>query len=453
MRNLVRIRKMLSAMSIRRNDAIKIFLFSIVTISAIILLASPGTAGTNHPADDLDTDIEWVSSGSTTVQWGKVAEIEIGDVPYLLKAHDFSSTDDAAAISVARKDGGITKSAILYINRGDDSWMHYDHEIKIELTGVSRDSYEVPSAKLNYYVRGNPELEIDITASSETFDDIEVSSDQYAPKKEKKITIDVTNTGEAWVENIDLEIDIGQLGIREKNDLEYHGQTLSTNLGYLDVNDKASVNFTIVAPEWDGVTSPYEISYDIIATANGVDIKGRMYEANASKTLSCTDPELNVVRKIYSEELYMSTWRAPLQSNVYDDKYSVIRSEVYNTGFYAMTDVKVVDFTLPDGLYITETYEEGTPSYISSNDPYVIGYKLFPLKPGTYKIDKVTVTSNFYGKEFKWDAEGFTIEVNGPHITLKKTIQQEGNGNYRVTLTMQNTGDRGLRHISGILHP
>ncbi len=435
--------EMLLIMGTKISGPSRNIIFSVVCVSVFILLASPCLAGGHHPDDDLDTDIEWVSSGSTTIIWGKVVEIEVEGTSYLLKALDFSEDDESAAISVARKSGGAVESSILLIGEVDDSCIEYEYELKVELTGVSRNSAGTPSAKVSYYEPGEPELDIDMDASSETVDEIKISADQYAPGEEKTIDIDVKNTGEAWVENIELVLNIGDLEIKEKNGLEGYGSVFTQNLGYLDKGESTSVNFSVVAPEWDGVTSPYDINYEINASVEGADIKGHIYNASTSHSLFCTDPQLRVVRNLYSDELYMSPWYDPVKSNVYDDKYSVLRLGIYNIGLYTVKNVSITDPSIPGSLYVRETFEDGSLDRISEETPYTIEYQLLPVRQGTYKLDGLTVSANFYGRDFSWKADSFTIDVHGPHIVLKKTLEDEGNGKYRLKLEAYNDGDRG----------
>jgi len=59
--------------------------------------------------------------------------------------------------------------------------------------------------------------------------------DQYLPEKEKTITIDVRNTGDVWIENVKLRVDIGKLKLKVYNSLEFHDQTIYKNFGCMIV--------------------------------------------------------------------------------------------------------------------------------------------------------------------------------------------------------------------------
>ena len=175
-----------------------------IVLLPLLLLLTPALAAANEcPDDDLNTDVEWVGSGSVSLAWGRTYEFEANDENYTLRADDFDSNLNASAISI-EKDGGVRKN-ILHTNLlSDDSWFDWDSEIKVELADITMDAHKTPSAHLKFYRRGLPEFDIDIDVTSEDFGELHVSSDRYLPEKEKTITIDVRNTGDAWIENVDI---------------------------------------------------------------------------------------------------------------------------------------------------------------------------------------------------------------------------------------------------------
>ncbi|KAF5414561.1 MAG: hypothetical protein C5S48_08275 [Candidatus Methanogaster sp.] len=432
-------------------------------IVLFFLLLTPALAAANECLnDDPDTDVEWVSSGSAKIAWGRTYELVIGegseegDDVYTLRADDFDVSLSASAISI-EKDREVRR-AILNLNRPeDDRCFDWDSEMKVELTDITTDSHETPSAQLKFYRRGLPELDIDIDATSEDFDEIHVSSDQYAPEEEKTITIDVRNAGDAWIETVELEVNVGELKLKGYNGLEFHDQTIYKNLGCMEKNAKESINFTVIAPAWDGITSPYEINYSISAYAKGFNIKDWQHETNNSLTLTCTDPEIRVVKSVSYDEINMSPCNL-VRSNKYSlrevvegmpeaviynvSEWSVVELRVYNVGFYSVRNLNITDSQIPDGLRVARTYTKGSPACVSKETPYSIGYKLFPTKPGEYTFDAPSVEADFYGKDFSWESSGVTITVHGPHINLTKTVAEPEGGDYKVTLNLRNDGDR-----------
>jgi len=420
---------------------LKCISFSIILLILPVILIPAATAGDCCPDDDLETNVEWVSCGNAAIAWGKTYELEIDNRHYILRTDDFDSDLSATSVSI-EKDGEV-QAKVLFLNAQPEyRKFQMDAELKVELTGITTDQYQTPSAHLNFYCRGRPALAIAIDASSETFEEITVSPGQYAPGKEKTITVDVSNSGEAWIENVELRVDIGVLELTGDHDLEFHDHTIFKNLGCMEKNSKASINFTVVAPAWDGITSPYEINYSITALVGGFDIKGGEYDANNSINLSCTDPELRVVKWLNCDELNMSAGYIT-GAKVYSVlDYSVVRLGVYNTGFYTVGNLSIIDPPVPDNFVIAETCEHGSPVCIAEDSPYTISHKLLPARPGSYTIGKATATTNFYGKNFSWESGSFTITVHGPHIILSKSVKQEDNGTCRVTLDIHNDGDR-----------
>ena len=393
------------------------------------------------PDDDLETDVEWVNCGSAAIPWGKIYELEIGDRHYILRTDDFDSDLSATSVSI-EKDGEV-QAKVLFLNaQPENREFQMDAELKVELTGITTDQYQTPSAQLSFYRRGIPALVVDIVASSETFEEIAVSSGQYAPEKEKTITIGVSNPGEAWVENVKLIVDIGELELTGNHDLEYHDRMIFKNLGCMEKNSKESISFTVVAPAWDGTTSPYEINYNITASVTGFDIKDAEYDANNSITFSCTDPKLRVVKGPHCDELNMSTGYIT-GAKVYGIlEYSVVSLGVYNIGFYTVGNLSIVDPPVPDDFVVVPINVNGDPVCVSDDSPYSTSYKLLPARPGKYTIDKVVARTNFYGKNFSWESDSSTITVHGPHMILSKSVEQEDNGTCKVIMNIHNDGDR-----------
>jgi hypothetical protein len=434
-----------------------------IVLLPLLLLLTPALAAANEcPDDDLDTDVEWVGCGSVSLAWGRTCVLEVNDEVYTLKADDFDSSLNASAILI-ETDGYVRKS-ILHTNLlSDDSWFDWDSEIKVELTDITTDSHKTPSAHLKFYRRGLPEFDIDIDVTSEDFGELHVSPDQYLPGKAKTITIDVRNTGDAWIENVKLRVDIGKLKLKGYNSLEFHDQIISKNFGCMGKNNKESINFTVIAPAWDGITSPYEINYSISTLAEGVDIKGGRHEVNNSLNLSCTDPALLMVKSVCYDEIDMSPCNL-VRSNqcslrevvecmpealIYNvSAWSIVELAIHNIGFYPVHDLNITDSIIPDGFMVAEIYEKGSPACLSEDHPYHIQYKLFPTKPDTYKFDSPSAEANFYGKTFSWESSGVTIKVHGPDINLTKSVAEfENDGGYRVTLNLRNDGDRAA-HIN-----
>ncbi len=426
-------------------------------IFAILLsmLLQPAIAATSEcPDDDPNTDVVWVSSGSTILAWSMTYGFEADDAVYIIRACDFDQGLGASLISIEKE--GVVRRKVLYLDtRPGDDWFNWDAEIRVKLTDITTDAHETPSAHLDMYRGEKPRLDIEIGATSETFYGINVSSDQYAPGKEKTVTVSVKNTGGAWIEDVVVWVDIGELKLSD-GVFEFRDQIIYESLGCMENGDTRSINFTVAAPAWNGVTSPYQINYTISASAEGIDIQERRYCTNESVNLSCTDPQLQVIQSVCYDEISMSRCNL-ISSNmslkkiatsmpealIYNvSEWSVVEVSICNIGFYPLYNLNITDSPIPDGFGVAEVHEEGSLEYVSKDHSYRIRYKIVPTKPGKHVVNATVVRADFYGTKRSWSSDGATITVHGPHINLAKTITESGNGTYRVALNMRNDGDR-----------
>ncbi|MEA3282063.1 MAG: hypothetical protein U9Q68_05805 [Euryarchaeota archaeon] len=427
----------------------------IIFVITLSMLLQPAIAVTNEcPDDDLDADVVWVGIGSTSLAWSTAYGFEADDAVYIIRASDFNQDLSAALISI-EKDGAVEKKVLYLDTRPGDDWFNWDAEIRVELTGITTDAHETPSAHLDLYRGEKPRLNIEIGATSETHYGTNVSSDQYAPGKEKTIAIEVKNTGGAWIEDVAVWIDIGELKLVDQG-FEFHDQMIYESLGCMENGDAGSINFTVAAPAWNGVTSPYRINYTISVSAEGIDIQEMRYCTNESLTLSCTDPQLLVTQSVCYDEISMSRCNL-ISSNrslkeiaismpealIYNvSEWSIVEAGIRNIGFYPLYDLNITDPPIPDGFRVAEVHEEGSLTCVSKEHPYHIRYKLVPTKPGRHAVNATVVRAEFYGTKHSWRSDGATITVHGPHIKLTKTITEPGNGMHRVALNLRNDGDR-----------
>ena len=411
----------------------------LLLVSIFISMMPCAMAAYVSPNSSLETDIQWVSKESLTLQWGKAQRVDINGVTYALRADDFDVGMNVASISIEKE--GVVRRDFLFADIESDSYIVWDHEFKVELTGVSEDGSKTPSASVTVYERGLPKMEVTLSADPQTYGDISVSETQYAPGKEKKIIIDVKNTGEAWAENLVLLVDVGELDLQSYKGFELRNNMLKKRFDWMDKGESENCNFTIVAPEWDGVTSPYAINYTLTAILTGNDIKDGVCEGNYSLNLTCTDPVLKVVSSVSNEELNMTSWYIE-DMTVHDAwETSHLKIDIYNQGFYTVRGLDVTFPEIPDDFLVDDIFESGDPRVISKKEPYYISKKLVPLRQGDFSINKTVAKVNFFGKEFTWESEGKSIKVHGTYITLDKSLARNGIV-YDVLLKVKNEGDR-----------
>jgi hypothetical protein len=423
-----------------KNARLCVRVIPILLLIAVLLSLMPSVmAAYVSPNSSLETDTQWVSKESLTLQWGKAERVDINGVTYTLRADDFDVGLNAASISI-EKEGEIIRE-FLFADIESDSYLVWNHEFKVELTDVTEDGSKTPYASVTVYERGLPELDVTLSADSQTYGVVSVSETQYAPGKDRLITVDVENKGEAWAENLVLIIDVGKLDLKSYKDFELRNNVLKKHLDWMDKGESQSCNFTVIAPGWDGVTSPYAINYTISAIVSGNDIKDGTCEGNDSLNFTCTDPELKVVSFVSNEGLNMTSWYVK-DMTVHDAwETTTFRVDVYNQGFYTVSGLDVTFPEIPDEFLVDDIFESGNPQVVSKTEPYYIAKKLVPLRQGDFNINKTVATVNFFGKNFTWESESKSIKVHGAYITLDKSLVQNGSG-YDVLLKVKDEGDR-----------
>ncbi|WP_321428494.1 hypothetical protein [uncultured Methanolobus sp.] len=436
----------------------KKYILCLLCLAVLLLFSSYlplASANTNCPCDDLDTCVEWCTYGgasSVTVKWGQIETVQLGAETYTFRADDFDEDLNGALISIER-DGVVRKEFLFLTGSYDKRWLEWDNEVKVEIKDITLDGYKTPSAVLNLYVRGRPSIEIEFEASEETIQGVDVSSEQYAPGEEKQIDVTITNDGTAWIENVVLKIDTGEMRVKSREDFEYRDGILKENLGCLAVDDSIEMNFTVVAPEWDGKTSPYNLTYYINATADGYDIKENGYQFTGSLELGCTDPDVEVIMELTKDEFNMTSWyvenldvdTSSHSSSDYEvrdaEEFTFLRTRIFNTGLYTLSDIEVEFPEISEDLAIAEIYESGDYSTMEDNGQYYLGQKLVAIKAGDYSFDAVVVKTNFFGENLSWKSGSESLKVHGPNIVLDKKLAQSDSG-YTVSLDISNDGDR-----------
>ncbi|WP_440946412.1 hypothetical protein ACSAZL_20550 [Methanosarcina sp. T3] len=511
-----------------------LYIFLIVGLAPSVFayqIYAPNDTVTDSGADD----VEWVEFGSGDIAWktttmdsqysGTKLEVQVINesweyeiVPYVLKVNDFNFGHTMADISIAEaEEGAKPVHKILFLDETDktgedENWCQIDHELKIELTDITEDSQGTPHAQLKYYKRGNPELEIEVESSTETYDGVSVEEADYFPGREKDIVVRVKNSGDAWVESIKLDVNLTNFDLANsrknlsERDIQSKGNHLYADLGWLAKGEERSINFTVTAPSWEDINSHLEMEpCNITAIATGDDILGYEYEGN--KTLSCSppDPDINVVRKLYTyslslegvsqaneeesesnstektvhfsedKEIFMSSWYIE-DSEVHGLKgYCVLREALYNLQGYPLENLSFVLPSVPEGLLVAEAYRNGKPARISGNKPgsslgrvsiqipenadsvtlgdilpesisgkesYNVYYILVPTRPDTYQIEGFSVSAECYGYNLSETSDSVSLTVHGPHIVVNKVLESSGEDKVDVAVTVKNDGDR-----------
>ena len=385
-------------------------MFRKLIIFLLIVISLSATNGLAYTTDD----IEWESSvSSTSLGWGD--EVTNGD--YVIKAEDFT-TDKYAYIKIF-KDGLEKQHAPLKAG----GTLIADDEIRVYVITVDpdidpwTDNMVDPTVSIRIDRRGLPDFEITIETDESSYDlkDISLPSKVTA-------TIKVKNNGDAEAKNVDFTINTGGLTLID-GDLTHNYMSILK----AEITDPIIVEMEV--PElWD------EASFSISADAIGYDIKGDEYTKTESKSVTIEKKWELIATKTMTEKVYM-------------DETAYVLVSIRNAGVVDLNSITVTD----SDFYGLELKDSVTLQKIislkageSTNE--LFEYSLKPLKPGTYTAPAfVAEFTAPNGKKYSVSSATPKIEVNGPHITLTKSVSSSNvtpGTEITVTVKVSNSGDR-----------
>ncbi len=384
----------------------KSFILLLIIFSIFSIFSTQASAYTTD-------DIEWKSSvDSTSLGWGD--EVTNGD--YVISVEDFNE-DGYVHITIS-KDGEIVKFAPLK-NGGS---LIVDDEIKVYIKQVYPNiNWEGemidPTVSIQIYRRGLSGFEITIETDASTYDIKDVSS----PSK-VTATITVKNSGHAEAMNVDLTINTGELVLND-GDLTHHYYSIEKGATTDPVTIKMDVPYL-----WD------ETSFSISADVIGYDIKGGEHTKTASKSVTIEKKWALISTKTMTENIYMG-----------ETAYVLVN--IRNAGVCDLNSITVTD-SVVDGLELKDsiTLKKTISLKAGESTAELFEYSLKPLKPGTYtspaSVAEFTASN---GKKYSVSSGTPAVEVNGPHITLTKSVSSSNvipGTEITVTVKVDNTGDR-----------
>lgn len=427
----------------------------------LLLLLSLLLTQTASAADNCtdSTPIDWTTDETVDIQWGRSYTFDddyYAADNYTIEAYDFSGVK-SVSIKVTKNDDS-TNEEILHINESFNF-----SNLRIELDDITVDSSDTPSAELNLYIINRMELNIEVTSDREDFsDDIDpddltfdessynseweeaVIESGYAPGEEKTIGIELENKGSAWLDDAEIEVDVGGLILEDRSKFDFRGDLIYEKFYCMEKDDTESFNFTVTAPRWDGKTPIEEVNYSISIRVRGTNIEDELIEWHHRINLSCIDPLL--VMRQYLGGVHDDISELddlddlPRDDEINMTEWTMVVLDVHT--LYRLNNITIEYPELPEQFKVVEIIEEGSNRSISADDPYHISYKLTPLKPGRYTIRRARATTYLFDQEFSWDADALTIEVHGPNLTLAKKVTAK-DGETEITLRVHNDGDRG----------
>ena len=377
-----------------------------------VLMISPVVAYT------LD-DIEWSDSvdKSGTLKWGATFTLD----DYTIKAEDFNE-DGYVSIGIYR-DGVLEKKSPSRAGEGfefRDTEHGDDLRIFVKKVTLNLDEWtgnmDNPTAVIEVYERGIPEMDIVIDTESDEYDP------RSATYRSIIATIDIDNEGDAEAEDLTVDIDTDGMEFIDGKK-SYHYTAVEED----EVLDQIEIELEI--PEyWD------ETDVDITVTTKSEDINGEIHEDSETKTITI-DPVVElIVTKTVTEEVYM-------------DETAHVSVSIWNNGIYGQSSVMLNNPKTSD-LEVQDNVETEVTLSIDSKETKgkILEYTLKPTKTGTFTIPAATATfTDPNGKTHTFKSDTTKIKIDGPDIVLTKTVSPESvsaGDEVTVKVTVKNQGTK-----------
>ncbi|WP_164997851.1 BatD family protein [Methanolobus psychrotolerans] len=370
-------------------------------------------------------DIEWSDGADAkgTLKWGDT--LKSGD--YTIKVEDFN-TDGFVSIGVYRE-GQLMKKSPARSGEGfefRDTDKGEDLRIFVTTVTLNIDNWSGnminPTAAVEVYERGIPEMGIVIGTDKDTYDPRTLSP-QYITA-----TIDIDNEGDAQAYDMDVVIDVDGMELADGK-LKHHFTSIEED----EVLDPIKVKLKI-PHYWE------KTKVDITVTTRSEDINGDIYEDTKTKTLTIEPVVELVISKTVTDEIYM-------------DKTAHVSVSIWNNGIYDVSSVKVSNPTTSDLEIQDSITKEVTLSFnAKETKAKIFEYTLKPTKTGTFTIPAATATFTAPdGNKYTFTSDTSKIVINGPDIVLTKEVSPttvNPGVDVTVKVTVKNQGNRDASVIT-----
>ncbi|HEY9206749.1 MAG TPA: BatD family protein [Candidatus Methanoperedens sp.] len=395
--------------------------------------------GTASAASFSPGDIEWGTAVSGTLSKG--GTLTNGD--YMVKAVQFPSpvqglkdingnwvpetpVEPMVYIEVYRKDVLLTEYVLAPTS---EPYIDPDYEVKVAGTGfMAKNAKEWilqfynPSATISIQTRAKPTIEVTVTTDKSAYtsytDDI------------IKATVTVKNTGQAFLKNVDVNLNIGDLKLRGGSISQLHQY-------YPKMEKGASQSFEVIL-----VVPPVsdQRSYTFSADSKGYDVKEIEYKAE--KTLQITVSPKPVLTRI--------TLSKAIKDNIYLQNTAIVTISISNGGEYDAYNVLVNDS-------MNENFELKSTSPFQWNIPVIKPggdwSATYSVKPLAASLDGFTLPAaialfTLNNKQYNISSTTPKVVVNGPKVILNKTVNKATvniSEDVTVTVSVNNAGNIGTR--------
>ncbi|CAG0976412.1 MAG: hypothetical protein OIN86_07790 [Candidatus Methanoperedens sp.] len=404
-----------------------------ICIALIILLCV-----SISPASSFSTgDIEWASAVTGTLYKGN----SLANGEYTVKAVELASPVqgyknfngdivpetpvEPSVLLDIYKNGVFVREIVMSLQSG--AYIDPDYEVMISATGFtaknSRDwvyEYYNPWASISISLRGKPKLELTLTTDKTAYTS---NSDQIITA-----TITIKNSGDAFAENIDVNLVIGDLKLRGGDIRELHHYYTRMNKG-----ESQSFATLLLVP---GLID--QKSYNLSMNAKGNDLKGLDY--NTATSLSITvSPAQNyfIMSKSVKDRMYLKNSAA-------------VMITVSNGGIYDINNIHINDRMNENFDVKSDTPLQWDITLLKPGEDWRTTYSIKPLEASLSGFIIPLAVANFTvnNKPYTASSQAITLVVNGPKIILNKTVSKPViniSERVTVTVTLKNVGDIGTR--------
>jgi uncharacterized repeat protein (TIGR01451 family) len=319
-----------------------------------------------------------------------------------------------------------------------DYYITKDQNFKISLNDIpgelSQDwvyEYYNPWVSINIQKRAVPTLDIAITLEDSAGDALNESDIKTGDIF--RIIVDIKNTGEDIIKNVNYNIDIGNMTLRSVSG----SGKLKDSVYQLNVNEIKTVDINVMAP-----ISIDPSDDDIQVNATGNDIKDIMYEFG-------NDHPFSVQGAIDS----ISVYKQALKTTYYMKEPVHVTLNVVNTGPIDINGVQLHD-AVPEELQLLENNSlrdirelSYNKSSVGSDSSWNIEYILESMAPGIYILPASSINFSMQGRKFTMTTAEVGFRIFGPVLLLNKSVTDTGNG-LEITVTASNIGNGFASRVS-----
>jgi len=383
-------------------------------------------------------DIEWASAVSGTLHKGGT----LTNGEYMVKAVQFPTgvqgikTINGDIVPKTNVDPmvylEIYKNGILIqefvMTDGSEAYIDPDYEARVSTTGfIAKNAkgwvleFYDPWVTIAIQKRALPKLEVTVTTDKST----------YTSNSAEIITatVNVKNTGDAFLKNIDATLNIGELKFRS-------GDASQLHRSYPRLNKGASESFEIILVVPDLID---QRSYNLSASATGYDVKELGY--NASTLMSLT---------VSPKQNYFGISKA-VRDRMYLENYAYVSITIANGGMYDIKNIHVTD-NMSDKFVLTSSpipFAWDIP-LLKPGQEWSTGYSIKPTEANIngWTIPASSATFTVNNKPYSASSSTITVVVNGPRLQLNKTVDKPVvniSEDVTVTVSVNNIGNIGTK--------